>query len=290
VRDSALCCPFEVRGCVRFCQCIQKGCPLFGVGKRGATDARSVEVRCGGVGPRGNQGENNMERRKLLIGMGSLAAGSGAVVGSGAITSFSGNRDATVPLANDANGMIGIQSTEHPNGQYLNVNGGQVAFEFGDDADAAGFNEGQTYIDHLFKITNQSLTPQFVWIEEDGNKGRDKATGFYVGTGPSDGSPPDYQISIGSENVKPRDLQPLKPYNDDPVPAEGTHAAPLCPGDSVDVGFVVDTRQIGSPSTPAQLLNKVTIHSVSDRDDLPARDNGNSDLDPGSIECVDEET
>lgn len=216
--------------------------------------------------------------------MGSLAAGGAAAMGTGAVTSFTGDRDVTIGLANDANGMIGIQQTESDNSIYYDTNNGKAELNFGDEVPADGFNEGQTYIDDLFQFQNQSATKQYVWIVENGINGGDKAVGFYAGTGPSDGSVPDYQLSVGSNNLNPRDLQPLKKYSDDPVPSEGTHAAELSTGNSVNVGMVVDTRPLGTgnPSAVGQLLENITIQSVQDPADLPS--NGPRDLysDPNS--------
>ncbi|MFB6159613.1 MAG: hypothetical protein ABEJ61_00365 [Haloferacaceae archaeon] len=207
--------------------------------------------------------------------MGALAAGGAATMGTGAVTSFTGDRDAKITLTNDANGMIGIQqATESPNSEYFDTQNGLAVLNIGDEVIADGFNEGQTYIDALFELRNQSGTDQYVWIVEDGVKGGDKAVGFYAGTGPSDGSPPDYQLSVGSNDLKPRDLQPLKH-----VP---THAAKLEPGESVRVGLVVDTRPLGSgnPSPVGELLEKITVQSVQSAADLPSNDP--RDLDPNA--------
>jgi hypothetical protein len=232
----------------------------------------------------GFQTENKqMKRRKFLVGMGSLAAGGGAAMGTGAFTSVSANRSVTVQVASDRNAYLALsQITNSENSQQYTTTAsdGQLNLFTSQNVQGEGFNTGITWVDDLFQITNQSTQKQYVWMVKDGIKGRDKAVGFYVGTAPSDGSDPEYQISVGSNDVAPRDLQPLKPYDGTVVPDEGTHASPLDAGSSVNIGMVVDTRQLGDYSPPIELLEKLTVQSVADPDSLPARDNGKADLDP----------
>lgn len=191
-------------------------------------------------------------------------------MGTGALTSFSGDRDAQVPAVNDAAGFLSIRASNGPNSQYFDPSSGPndpAAFVFGDDVGGDGFNNGTTFIDDLFVIGNQSAQSQYVWIQEDGNNGGDKATAFYTGTGPSDGQPPDKAISVQGTGQKPRDLQPQK---DDPVPTEALF---LNTGDAQSIGFVVKTDRVEGPNRspiPSELLNKVTIKAVADSADLPS--------------------
>jgi len=173
VSDSPLSCLFAGRGCVRFCQCIQKGCPLFGVSKRGATDARSVDVRCGGVGPRGNQGENTMQRRKFLIGAGSAAVGSSALIGSGAFTSVNAARDISIQVAGDASAYLQITREDTPNGNeyVLNTENG-LALNF----DSVNTNADSKFA-NLFKVKNQGTQIVRVGVDKDAS---DLPSGFGI--------------------------------------------------------------------------------------------------------------
>ena len=111
-----------------------------------------------------------MDRRKFLIGAGSLAAGGAAAIGSGAFTSVEANRNFGVTIADDAQAYLGIQPVDGPNGGY--------AYEMGEDVEislADGFPGGpngqgvnaqaRTQIDKIFKITNQGT--QTVNVEID---------------------------------------------------------------------------------------------------------------------------
>lgn len=186
VSDSALRCPFAGRGCVRFCQCIQKVVSLLGVGKRGATDARSVDVRCGGVGPRGNQGENTMQRRNFLIGMGSLAAGGAAVTGTGALSQMTATRAVDVAVVNDDNSLLGfnLDHSSLENTQYASYEHGSLQLHFNDNASlsngATGLNPDATsYFDNVFQMQNQSNDSLRVDIDKS-NLDNPDSIFFYV--------------------------------------------------------------------------------------------------------------
>jgi len=213
-----------------------------------------------------------MERRKFVIGLGSLAAGSAAAMGTGAVTSFTGDRNASIPVVNDTNAFIALQATGSDNSQYFDPGTGpgeKTEFVFGDDVIGEGFNRGTTFIDRLFRIVNQSSQTQYVWLQENANNGGDKATAFYVGSGPSDGTKPDYAISYGNGGQKPRDFLPQKDDNVD------TQAVKLTPGEGENIGFVVKTNKLGNGnqnfgSGPTDLLSSVTVNSVADPADLPS--------------------
>lgn len=83
-----------------------------------------------------------MNRRKALIGIGSLAVGSGAALGSGAFTSVEATRDVEVAVADDASALLGIapagqyaeDSTANDNAVTLSIVGGDTASGVNDDA------------------------------------------------------------------------------------------------------------------------------------------------------------
>jgi hypothetical protein len=56
----------------------------------------------------GNHGERDMERRKLLIGLGSLTAAGSAVIGTGAFTTAQSDRTVDVNVAAEESGSVGI--------------------------------------------------------------------------------------------------------------------------------------------------------------------------------------
>jgi hypothetical protein len=110
-----------------------------------------------------------MERRKFVLGVGALAAGGAAAVGSGAFTSVSANRDVTIDVADDSDALLGIDGSNASNGDYL-IEGGQnvAALDITDSNGnivGSGVNENSTTVlRDLFDIKNQGANGVFVFI------------------------------------------------------------------------------------------------------------------------------
>jgi len=107
-------------------------------------------------------------RRKFLAGIGALASGSAAAVGTGAFTSVSANRDVTIDVVDDANALLGIDGSNASNGDYL-VEGGDVAAlditDSNGNIQGEGVNENAvTVLRDLFDIRNQGGSGAFVYI------------------------------------------------------------------------------------------------------------------------------
>ena len=93
-----------------------------------------------------------MERRKFVIGMGALATGSAAAVGTGAFTAAElDGRDADIMIVDDTDGLIGLEAG---GSELVNDEGGagnnQLAIDFNveDDGSAVGgdgVNPNSTY-------------------------------------------------------------------------------------------------------------------------------------------------
>jgi hypothetical protein len=104
-----------------------------------------------------------MQRRKFLIGAGSLAAGGAAALGSGAFTSVEADRAIEVDTADDADAFLTIEADSTPNAnEYVDTSGGTVALDFtntnnsGYAGGGSGVNANSTTVfDDLLNITNQ---------------------------------------------------------------------------------------------------------------------------------------
>lgn len=99
-----------------------------------------------------------MDRRKFLIGMGSLTVGGAAVVGSGAFTSVQANRPIEVSVAEDASAYLNINPASSPNGAYAEITGDTIEINLNDDADVdgSGLNaEADTTIEDIVAVTNE---------------------------------------------------------------------------------------------------------------------------------------
>ena len=122
-----------------------------------------------------------MERRKFVVGLGALASGSAAAVGTGAFTSVTATRDIDVEVADDASAYLRLEGAGGANSDYVtdNGNGGTLAISLdsGNSSDVgAGGNDGGegvnqnavTEIDDLFTIQNQGTQEVTVSISKSG--------------------------------------------------------------------------------------------------------------------------
>ncbi|MFB6112801.1 MAG: hypothetical protein ABEJ58_01705 [Halodesulfurarchaeum sp.] len=113
-----------------------------------------------------------MQRRKFLIGMGSVAAGSAAAMGTGAFSSVRAERTVSVSVADDSNALLRLTTAgTGPNSQYAEVSNGEVSINL-DNSDTgnggSGLNlESETNILDIFRIQNQGTQPVFVYVDPD---------------------------------------------------------------------------------------------------------------------------
>ncbi|WP_435359153.1 hypothetical protein [Haloarchaeobius sp. DFWS5] len=192
-----------------------------------------------------------MERRKFIIGMGSLAAGGAAAMGTGAFTSVSADRGIRVHTPWDSDALLGLAPEDSPNSQYVVANQDAMEIDFGGgtnqitDNGAYGVNnEAVTIVRDMFKITNQGTQDVYVWIEgcPDGIRFfHDDPSGEnykMTGTGNNQGALSD------TSNLNPNDPADAN----DPANPGGYEAAPLLkPGDTLnDAGIIIDTHQFSN--------------------------------------------
>jgi hypothetical protein len=116
-----------------------------------------------------------MQRRKFLLGMGSLAAGGAAAIGTGAFTSGTVERDAVVNVASsDSSGYIGLSALSGPNNVHVEPGssaGGGLKVNLADtNVGGDGVNEdGEFLFDNLFEIRNQGTQPVWIWADGAGS-------------------------------------------------------------------------------------------------------------------------
>lgn len=128
--------------------------------------------------------------------MGSLAAGSAAAIGTGAISSQRAPRHLTGQVVSDANAYTEITSGD-ANGAYAEFAGnGELYINFGNNGGANGLNpDSLNYFKNVFEIRNFSdHGPVRYYIERDGpNMGR---VSFFNTNGSDEGPSPDSYYSI----------------------------------------------------------------------------------------------
>ena len=101
-------------------------------------------------------------RRKFLAGLGALASGSAAAVGTGAFSSAQANRTLDVEVAGDANAYLAIE--EGPNTDVaedvVTKSSGTVSLDFdGNNTEASGLNQNATTeFTNILTVENQGTT------------------------------------------------------------------------------------------------------------------------------------
>jgi hypothetical protein len=123
-----------------------------------------------------------MQRRNLLIGMGSLAAGGAATIGTGAFTSVKADRSVDINTTGDANAFLSIEratdgsGTVTPTaGEYVegNQNNGTLSIDLASADDtsnsgASGINKNaKTIFDNLLDITNNGTQDVVLSVDSD---------------------------------------------------------------------------------------------------------------------------
>jgi hypothetical protein len=117
-----------------------------------------------------------VSRRSILAGLGGLAAGGGAVLGTGAFTAVEAQRTVAVETTGDADAFLGIEPLEDPNADYVTApTDGTVEIDItdeGTDAAGAGVNKNAiTSIDRLLEVRNNGT--QDVYAGFDNQYGLD---------------------------------------------------------------------------------------------------------------------
>ncbi|NUB89682.1 hypothetical protein HT576_01355 [Haloterrigena sp. SYSU A121-1] len=106
-----------------------------------------------------------MERRNFVLSIGTLAAGGGLALGTGAFSSVRAERDVAVTVSEDASAYLGVQPGDGPNGNYADTTDSDaLAITLTGDNDNVGdgIAGGQglnanavTGIEDIFQIQNQ---------------------------------------------------------------------------------------------------------------------------------------
>jgi hypothetical protein len=167
-----------------------------------------------------------MRRRNLLLGLGTAAGGAGAV-GSGAFTSVSAQRDVAVSVADDTDAILRLEPGTGENADaFATVTDGTVGLDFSStDAGGTGLGRDSTYqFDDLLRVQNQGTQRVYVFAQLSGGVSDDELY-FYPG---SDSTT---RLRDGTDEV-----------------------VPLDPGETVELGVVVDTEALDGDVTATATL------------------------------------
>jgi len=113
-----------------------------------------------------------MERRKFVVGLGSLAAGASVTMSTGALSATEANRHMTGTVADDGSAYVRMYGTSQ-HGKHVDESGTEISLDFGDVGDGDGLNANATsWFDHVFFVeinspegSPSSLSDYEFWIE-----------------------------------------------------------------------------------------------------------------------------
>ena len=117
-----------------------------------------------------------MERRKFMIGLGSLAAGGAAATGTGAFTSVEADRSVDVEIAGDSSAYLALRkaadSSSDPGANseaYVDDSGAEVSFDFSSGNGSVGGNgfnpNAVTEVDNLIEVQNQGTQSAYLSVD-----------------------------------------------------------------------------------------------------------------------------
>ncbi|WP_160068089.1 hypothetical protein [Natronorubrum halalkaliphilum] len=166
----------------------------------------------------------------MLVGLGTIVAGGGAALGTGAFSSVAADRDVDIEVADDADAFLSIDiHSDSSDSDFVEKETGDreiVSFDFSGDNDDDGLNdEARTDFHNLITITNNGSNQVTLNITAKNDSGNDVTDGFVA----YEGDTPDTEID---------DTKLGESGSDDP-------------DDEIAVGFRFDTTNIGAADLEA---------------------------------------
>jgi hypothetical protein len=150
-----------------------------------------------------------MQRRKFVVGLGSLAAGGAATLGTGAFASVEATRTVGVNVTGDQSAYLGLEATS-PYAEYNNDTGNQLVLDFkGNDNGGSGLNpDSVTTFDGVFRMINNGPNDLDITIDKSGLANPDrwyfvpkKVYDEYSGSYPEDSFYPSWDDFGGYETT-----------------------------------------------------------------------------------------
>ena len=212
-----------------------------------------------------------MERRKFLIGMGSLAAGTAAATGTGAFTAMSASRDTNIDVVTDSNGLIGLVDTT--DGDVVRTtDNGELTIDFTADGNAGGVNVDSQYQVGYIKGSDKRFNPSGLNDQIDDTD----ATAFEIVNNDTQSHTLDASYDCNADDIGHArvfwQFNPKKRQYNMEVSGTDTYDSiqevpkvdyedPFGPGDSIGVSFLVDTSDVTQDPDHLDLSGTLTITS-----------------------------
>lgn len=203
-----------------------------------------------------------MNRRTLLATLGAGAGSAAFGVGTGAFTSTQADRTATVQVADDASGYVGLSPSSgpnDPNGQFAQEQGGELLLQF-DDSGNNGLGVGQSseyQFNDVFTVENQGTQDVFVSLAP--------ITGIPI-DGPTDGDDIDVRFFVDDGGPTPIE------NGQGPGPIGGGSGSPqnvleVPTGESRGVGLFMTTFSYSSVSGGSSGTNSGSATTTLEADE-----------------------
>lgn len=209
-----------------------------------------------------------LSRRNILIGLGGIVAGGGALVGTGAFTTVQAERTVTVETAGDETALLALAPTNDPNGDYATINDGRLEVEITN----VNLN-AVTHIDNVFQITNNGTRDVVLYFEEDPGDDNPSGNAIDVGAKTDELADTDPNNNPSSDGINASDVVDIShPNPPDSDPTYEDIGVLLRTGDTLKVGFYIDTSddnpndgldESGDSDVEADeaLMENLTIHA-----------------------------
>ncbi|GAA0522969.1 hypothetical protein [Halorubrum aquaticum] len=248
-----------------------------------------------------------MERRKFVIGVGSLAAGGAAATGTGAFTAAELNgRTASIGVVDDTQGLIGLEAGDS---ELVTDSGGdtgnelQIDFNTGVNGKSTGVNPNSTYqvgglggIDNLdqvpgsgsgtsaldiaidttsdienncaFRLMNQSGSSQQIEITYQANDSLPSGAEVYMISHYDQGDGEPEETSALEARATPDDRSASILYDE-----ESQYSSNVASGTDVEVTLIVDVDDV---SAPDDLGGEIVVRAGSHDDFIDTDDSDDS--------------
>ena len=126
-----------------------------------------------------------MNRRNVLVGLGTIVAGGGAALGTGAFSRVEADRTVDVTVAGDANAFVSLEANNNLTTSAVSQNDGTLAINLSDLGSGSGVNynatttvgtgDGAGVDTHAFTITNNGGDPIDLSVDVLGDGDGDEA-------------------------------------------------------------------------------------------------------------------
>jgi hypothetical protein len=184
----------------------------------------------------------SVSRRNVLIGLGSLVAGGGAILGTGAFTSVQAERTVNVETAGDASAFLGFSPASGSNGAYAEESDGllQINLDGTDNSNADGLNQDAiTRIEDIVETANNGSQAVTVLTFEINVSGADQNDGdvedaFSITSTDLDADEDVTIAADGNTNILDEDVAP-----------NGNGHDSLDPGEAFNWGISIDLLNSG---------------------------------------------